>query len=129
MKKTGYTRLMIASAKGNSVEVEKLLRSGAPVNEKSIDGFTALIFAAAFNRKRVVQLLLKAGARTGFRTVEGDTAFSLAAARGFWSIAIPIAQAYTNQLNRGGRNKSRINGQKILESRLNTRTPVPAQGY
>ncbi len=55
------TKLMIASAKNNKLEVEGLISSGVQVNE-SINGYSALLIALQRGYGEIVQLLLENGA-------------------------------------------------------------------
>jgi len=59
---SGKTALMIASSRGYSEMVEKLLSRGADVNRKHYSGETALMFAADSGDVNTIKTLLGAGA-------------------------------------------------------------------
>src|SRR5665213_3393252 len=71
-----------AASKGNTAEIERLLKHHADVNAQQVDGATALQWAAYRGDARLVELLLKAGAKPGLANHDGATPLWLAAARG-----------------------------------------------
>src|SRR5579862_5775881 len=71
-----------AASKGNTAEIERLLKRGADVNAQQADGATALQWAAYRGDARLAELLLKAGAKPGLANHDGATPLWLAAARG-----------------------------------------------
>jgi uncharacterized protein len=71
-----------AASKGNTAEIERLLKSGADVNAQQPDGATALQWAAYRGDARLAELLLKAGAKPGVANHNGATPLWLAAMRG-----------------------------------------------
>jgi ankyrin repeat protein len=60
---------------GDQAEVQRLVRSGADVNERDSDGWTPLMYAAQKGRPEVVKLLLEKGADPNTRRKDGSTAF------------------------------------------------------
>ena len=71
-----------AASKGNTTEVERLLKRGADVNAQQADGATALQWAAYRGDAKLAELLLKAGAKPDLANRDGATPLWLAAARG-----------------------------------------------
>ncbi len=71
-----------AASKGNTAEVERLLKHGADVNAQQADGATALQWAAYRGDAKLAELLLKAGAKPDLPNHDGATPLWLAAARG-----------------------------------------------
>jgi ankyrin repeat protein len=71
-----------AASRGNTAEIERLLKSGADVNEQQADGATALQWAAYRGDATLAELLLKAGAKPGLANHNGATPLWLAATRG-----------------------------------------------
>jgi ankyrin repeat protein len=67
--------LPTAAMLGNQAEVQKLVRSGADVNEQDSDGWTPLMYAVQKGRLEVVKLLLDEGADPNTRRKDGSTAF------------------------------------------------------
>ena len=51
--------LMIASARGLSSEIDRLIQKGANINSYNTDGATPLIFAVSYNKPEAVRTLLK----------------------------------------------------------------------
>ena len=84
MAGTAFAQAAIADAasKGNTAEVERLLKRGADVNAQQADGATALQWAAYRGDAKLAELLLKAGAKPGLANRDGATPLWLAAARG-----------------------------------------------
>ncbi len=84
MAGTAFAQADIADAasKGNTAEVERLLKRGADVNAQQADGATALQWAAYRGDAKLAELLLKAGAKPGLANRDGATPLWLAAARG-----------------------------------------------
>ena len=75
------TPLLVASANGSAVVVQKLLAAGAKSDVRSADGATPLMLAAASGSADAVQLLLDNGAeRNAIDTARGQTALMFAAA-------------------------------------------------
>ena len=74
---------MAAAANGRTDAVKELLKAGADVNAKMINGYTALMFAAEQGHDDTVASLLSAGAEVNVRnSVDNDTALSLAEGAG-----------------------------------------------
>jgi len=84
MAGTAFAQADIADAarKGNTTEVEHLLKRGADVNAQQADGATALQWAAYRGDAKLAELLLKAGAKPDLANRDGATPLWLAAARG-----------------------------------------------
>jgi ankyrin repeat protein len=76
------TALALASKYGYSEIVQILLRAGADVNEKDVNGFTALMLSAYSGHADVVKILLEAGADVNVRDIYGDTPLIEAAMSG-----------------------------------------------
>jgi Ankyrin repeats (3 copies) len=74
--------LHAAARKGQTVEVEALLKSGVPVDSRDKDGRTALMLAADRGKAAAVRLLLARGADPKARDARGWTAYALALASG-----------------------------------------------
>jgi len=68
MDRGGATALMVASFKGHSSVVRKLLQAGATVNTANRERWTALHFAAEKEHEDVVELLLEAKADPELQT-------------------------------------------------------------
>jgi ankyrin repeat protein len=66
---SGKTALMIASSRGYSDMVEKLISRGADVNRKHYSGTTALMFAAGSGDVNTIKALLRAGADPNVKVV------------------------------------------------------------
>lgn len=75
----GDSALMVATLKGETKVVERLLQAGAPVNQ---NGWTALMYAAFEGRSELVGLLLSKGAEVDARAPNQSTALMLAARNG-----------------------------------------------
>src|SRR6185437_5549203 len=71
-----------AASKGNTTEVERLLKRGADVNAQQADGATALQWAAYRGDAKLAELLLKAGAKPDLANRDGATPLWLAAGSG-----------------------------------------------
>jgi uncharacterized protein len=76
------TTLLQAVEQQDRNAVTELLRSGADVNARGLDGTTALMIAAHYGDAALVQLLLGAGAKADARNDYGATALSEAAMQG-----------------------------------------------
>ena len=70
--------LMIAAAKGYSLEIERLIQNGADVNAESEEGVTPLIFAIAGNQKNIVNMLIQYGADVNKMTKKNETPLLIA---------------------------------------------------
>jgi ankyrin repeat protein len=78
----GNTDLMLASARGDTREVQRLLASDTDVNARNRNGATALMGAAAGGFDDVLQLLLAREADVNNRSHKGHTALMYAARNG-----------------------------------------------
>lgn len=77
----GNTALMKAVRTENTVLVIALIKHGAPINKKNINGMTALMFAARDNQHTyILKILLDAGADKKLLDNLGRTALKFAAA-------------------------------------------------
>ena len=68
----------MATAKGHLSIVEKLIKSGAKVNERSASGYSALFIAISDDNEELVNYLLRSGADPNLVDDNKDTALSLA---------------------------------------------------
>ena len=69
------------ASRGDVLEVERLIKSGADLNIRDNDGWTALIWASRWDRIEVVKLMIEAGANLNIRNNRGNTALILASSR------------------------------------------------
>ncbi len=74
--------LRTAARKGQTAEVDALLKSGVPVDSRDKDGRTALMLAADRGQAAAVRILLARGADPKARDTRGWTAYALALASG-----------------------------------------------
>ena len=70
--------ISLAATLGHADVVEELLKAGADVNARALDGATALIGAALFGRIDTVKVLLDHGADITVSNNDGTTALSAA---------------------------------------------------
>jgi ankyrin repeat protein/ubiquitin len=70
--------IRIASAEGNSPEVNRCLRVGISPDCRRLDGSTALLIASVQGHVHILDTLIEAGARLDFQDKDGSTAFALA---------------------------------------------------
>lgn len=104
----GNTDLMLASTRGDTPEVKRLLAAGATVNAKNRQGSTALMGAAAGGFDDVLQLLLDRKADANSLSDKGSTALMFAAKNGH-------AQSVARLLENGARvNATDIGGRSAL---------------
>ncbi|HAE43142.1 MAG TPA: hypothetical protein DCG34_09545 [Clostridiales bacterium] len=78
----GQTALLLATSKGNSNAVEKLISFGADVNIYDVKKVTPLHYASNLGDVRLVQLLLAAGGDPNASTAGGQTPVMLAMTHG-----------------------------------------------
>ena len=71
-----------AARKGDTAQIERLLKSGGDVNAQQADGATALHWAAYHGDAKLAERLLKAGAKPGLANNNGATPLWLAATPG-----------------------------------------------
>jgi ankyrin repeat protein len=86
--------LIAAVQAGDEAEVQRLIASGADVNELGEQGRTPLIEAAAKGDVRMVRVLLEAGAEPGWKDDMDETALLKAAAGGHreaYQVLFPLA--------------------------------------
>jgi ankyrin repeat protein len=78
------TPLICGAMTGQVKAVQLLLRHGADVNLREINGWTPLMYAAVENHIEIVKLLLEAGADVKIEALnqEGETALTLAIRKG-----------------------------------------------
>ena len=74
--------MMCAALEGRTEAVKALLRKGAGVNAKDIEGRTALMFAVINRHADAVKVLLEHGADVNVKAGDGGTALMLAACSG-----------------------------------------------
>ncbi len=77
----GWTALMHAANKGQSLMVAPLLAAKADPDVRAVDGATALFMAAAHGHTEIVSLLMKGGADISIRGSKGRTAVGIARLR------------------------------------------------
>ncbi len=78
----GYTPLMLAAAKGDAREFQRLLQAGADWRDRTTSHTTMLMFAAQGGNAVLVDTLLRLGATPGESNAAGWTALMYAAVRG-----------------------------------------------
>jgi ankyrin repeat protein len=78
----GQSAIADAASKGDTAQIERLLKSGANVNAQQDDGATALQWAAYRGDAALVERLLKAGAKVNLANRNGATPLWLASMRG-----------------------------------------------
>lgn len=74
----GFTELMGHAAKGDVVEIQRLISEGCDVNAQDSQGITALIYAAQASKFEAIETLLNSGADKGIKTKTGHTAYQFA---------------------------------------------------
>jgi ankyrin repeat protein len=75
-------QLIIASDKGDSLTVQKLIKMGAAVNATTYEGVTPLMFASMNGNNSIVRYLLEQGAKPDKQASDGNTALILAIGSG-----------------------------------------------
>jgi ankyrin repeat protein len=80
-------QLIVAADKGDSTQLQMLIRRGANVNATTYEGVTPLMFAALNNHIAIVKILLKNGAKNDIRTIDGKTALILSIEAGNIEVA------------------------------------------
>jgi ankyrin repeat protein len=70
--------LMIAASKGYTVEIERLISSGADIFSETYQGVTPLIFAVSNNQAKAVELLIDYGSDVNKVTSQGETPLLIA---------------------------------------------------
>ena len=78
--------LIAAAGAGDSALVARLLREGADIDARDVDGATALLAATRSNRVAAARLLIRAGADVNAADKLMDSAYLLAGARGHTEI-------------------------------------------
>ena len=73
------TRLFVATVKGDTNAVAKLLSSGANPNAKDKDGDAVLVYAVSYERLPIVKLLIAKGADVNAKNKKGVTVLMCAA--------------------------------------------------
>lgn len=77
------TKLCMAVLRSDNIEVEALLKNGAPVNHHNEpDGWTPLFYSIYYNNHYAFELLLNHGADAAIADYAGRTPLMLAAIRG-----------------------------------------------
>ncbi|XP_008562770.1 PREDICTED: ankyrin repeat and SOCS box protein 13, partial [Galeopterus variegatus] len=71
-----------AAQRGESLQLQQLIESGACVNQVTVDSITPLHAASLQGQARCVQLLLAAGAQVDARNIDGSTPLCDACASG-----------------------------------------------
>ena len=100
----GATPLILAVMQGQQTTVQKLLKSGANVNEQNAAGRTPLMVAALTGRMSILQTLLRNGATVDTKNAEGWTALMYAAWNGHTAIVQTLVRngAKVNTKNLAG---------------------------
>ncbi|MCF8222464.1 MAG: ankyrin repeat domain-containing protein [Bacteroidales bacterium] len=81
------TNLMIASSKGYTSEIHRLIKLGADVNATDFDNISPLIYAVANNNLSTAQALLDHDAETNIISNSGESALHIAAKENMLEIA------------------------------------------
>jgi len=82
--------LIVASSRGHSEIVARLIRAGADVDRRDVHRMTALMAAASNGHRDAVRLLLESGADRRIRGESDQTALDLARSAGHDEIADQI---------------------------------------
>ena len=77
-KETGLTALVMSAISGRKASLTTLIRVGADVNKKNIDGETALMLAVRYKKLISAEVLLQAGADVNIKDLDGKTALDVA---------------------------------------------------
>jgi ankyrin repeat protein len=78
----GGTPLMLASKTGNMDIVNELIKHGAKINDKNIEGFSPIIIASENGQLKVANELIRNGADLKEATNDGNTALIWAVRKG-----------------------------------------------
>ena len=116
LSKQGLTPLMRASTSENLEELERLLASGAPVDEQDASGWTALMYAAGTYQPHVVTALLAAGANPNHTDLAGRTPLMAAAYGAGFEELLPVTSDINHQSQAG------LTVLMVLAGRANTET-------
>ena len=73
------TLLHVAADRGNVQRIHELLRDGADLEARDLDGYTPLMIAVSVEEPEAVDRLLEAGADLSAQNYRGDTALHIAA--------------------------------------------------
>ena len=82
-----------AAKRGNFLKISKMIKAGADVNTRDIDGITALMWAARFDKLDIVKALIKAGADVNLKDNMEWTALIGAARNGHTEIVKMLIKA------------------------------------
>jgi len=85
--------LMIASSRGLTTEIDRLIQKGANINSYNVDGATPLIFAVSYNQPEAVKTLLKHSLRLDEFTSGWETALMIAVKNNYDAIAEILIRA------------------------------------
>jgi len=88
--------LLIASLKGDTQEVSRLIERSADVNAKDRDGVTALMGAAIDGNTELVRILIEKGADVDSQAENGWTALHIAAMNGDLDVARTLIEKGAN---------------------------------
>ena len=91
-----------ASQFGHVDVVERILREGAHVNVKDVDGITALIWASYYGHANVVERLLREGAHVNAKDSDGYTALIWASIDGYVDVVKRILKHNDIDVNAKG---------------------------
>ena len=95
-----YTSLMNAAKDGNVEAIQRILDSGADVNERTTEGKRALMMAASEGHADAVQLLIKHGADVDAVDSHNTTALIVAATGGYDDAVALLLENGANPLAR-----------------------------
>jgi len=83
----GAVAIFNAITKGRAHMVSSLLKAGANINAKNIEGKTPLMVAAELNSIEIVEFLIKKNADSHARNLQNQTAYDIAIKKGHAEVA------------------------------------------
>lgn len=111
------TGLFVATVKGDTIAVAKLMASGANPNAKDKDGDSVLVYAVSYERLPIMKLLIEGGADVNARNKKDTTVL-------MWAASCDRAKAVQMLLEHGADVKAKDKvGQTVINYR-STRLPI-----